>query len=371
MGLEKEQVLKMSIIKKPYNSLSMSEIVDSITKIGDKVTLLVSGEMGIGKSSILKELEKRHPNHIACYVDMTLKDIGDMLLPKITNLDGVDVCEFIPNIELGIHLNKPVIIMLDELTKSNKAVMNIALRLMLERKLGMHALPKGSIVFATGNLAAEGVGDLLPPHARNRICTVRMAKPTPDSWRFDYAMHNDVDPVVIATCLEYPEMFASFQDYEKPEQNPYIFDPRTPRLSFVTPRSMERASDIIKVCKDSNEDTLIHLLIGCVGEAAAMNLLTILKLDNTLPTFASIVASPETAKAPKSGAALCLVVSKVLGNVMKENMDSIMTYLDRLPREAQALFARGIMSANCPKRPIAVTNRLFTEWCIKNGFLFT
>ena len=101
-----------------------------------------------------------------------------------------------------------------------------------------------------------------------------------------------------------------------------------------------------------------------------MNILMIFKLDNTLPTYASIVATPETAKAPKSGAALCLIISKLLGNVTKETFDNIMVYLDRLPKEAQALFSRGLMSPNCPKRPIAVQNKAFTSWCIKNGYLF-
>jgi len=281
------------------------------------------------------------------------------------------VSEFVPNSEWGLQHGKPLIVMLDELGKASKSVMNSCLRVMLERKIGTHALPEGSIVFATTNLTAEGLGDNMPAHARNRIVTVRMAKPSPMDWRMNFAEHNGVHPVAIATVLEFPEMFASFQDYEKPEQNSYIYDPRSPRRAFVTPRSLERASDILHACSALNEDVLVHLLQGAVGERAAQDILMILKLDNSLPTFASIAASPETAKISKSGASLCLIVSKLIGNCTKENMDNVLIYLDRLPREAIALFMRGIMSSNSPKRPIAVTNRKFTELAVRLGFLFS
>jgi len=361
----------MSKVTNPYDSLSINDCVDLIDKVGDKITVLVQGHIGTGKTAILKILAKRYPDHTPVYCDITTKDVGDFLIPQIRTLDGQPVCSFIPNEEFGLHLNKPVILLLDELGKASKSVMNACLRLMLERTLGTYSLPEGSIVFATTNMASEGVGDNLPAHARNRICTVKMRKPSPMDWRMDFAEHNGVSPVIIATVLEWPEMLASFEDYESPNQNMYIHDPRSPRAAFVTPRSLERASDILKSCADLDEGILTHALMGVVGPAAAMHILTILKLDNTLPTFASIAANPETAKVPKGGAASCLTVSKLIGNASRENFDAIMIYLDRLSKECQALFARGVMSSNSPKRPIAVTNKKFTEWAVKNGHYFS
>jgi hypothetical protein len=354
----------------PYSSLNFNETVDLIERVGQQVSVLVRGPIGCGKSSMLKELAKRFPDHVPVYVDITLVDMGDFLLPKMTTIDGVEVCKFVPNSTLGIHLGKPVLLLFDEITKGSKSVQNMALRMFLEQKLGEYSLPKGSIVFATGNLSSEGVGDQMAAHANNRICNVTLRKPSPEEWRFGWAEHNGVDPVVIATVLEYPECLADPASYERPEQNNYIQDARSPRASFVTPRSLEKASDILKSCRDLDESVLTHALIGVVGEKFAMDLLTVLRLDNTLPSFASIVASPTTAKVAKGGAALCLTVSKLLGNASKENFDAIMVYLDRLPKEAQALFARGVMSSNSPKRPIAVQNKAFTLWCVTNGILF-
>jgi hypothetical protein len=356
--------------KKPYDSLSLNECIDLIDRVGDQVTILVQGPIGCGKSSMLKILANKYPNHMPVYCDITTKDAGDFLIPQIRTLDGVPVCSFIANEEFGFHLNKSVILLLDELGKAPKAVMNACLRLMLEKKLGTYTLPEGSIVFATTNLASDGVGDNIPAHARNRICTVKMRKPTPVEWRYDFAQNAGVDPVIIAAAIEYPDMFASPEDYDRPEQNQYIHDVRSPRAAFVTPRSLEKASDILKACRDMPEDVLIHALIGTIGERASLDVLNILRLDQSMPTWGAIIADPHNAQAPTSGAALCLVISKGLGNVDKASFDAWMTYLKRLPREAQALFCKGAMSTHCPKRSIATSNKQFTNWCADMGWLF-
>jgi MoxR-like ATPase len=169
-----------------FNSVTLKQCADLICAVGDKVTVLAQGEMGIGKSSMLKTLKAKFPDHFACYVDMTTKDVGDFAVPKIRTIDGVEVCSFIPNEEFGFHFDKPVIMMLDEVGKSSKAVFNASLRIILERKLGNYTLPEGSIVFATTNLAQEGIGDMIPPHARNRMTTVKISKPTADDWIDNY-----------------------------------------------------------------------------------------------------------------------------------------------------------------------------------------
>jgi len=357
-------------MKMPHSSINIKECVDLISRIGDQLTVLVQGEMGCGKSSMLKVLAESHPDHVPCYVDLTTKDVGDFLIPQIRTLDGVPVCSFIPNEEFGFHTGKPLIIMLDEIGKTSKAVLNATLCLMLERRLGVHTLPKGSLVFATTNLASEGIGDNLPPHARNRVCVVKMRKPTAEEWRWDYAQYAGIDPVVIATAVEYPSMLSSFEDYERPEMNEYIHDPRVMRAAFVTPRSLEKASDILKKCRDMPEDVLTHALFGVIGPRATMDMMNIIKLDSTMPSWAEIINKPHDAMVPTNGAATCLIISKALTNVDINTFDAWMQYASRLTREARALFAMGVMQANSPKRSIAVTNKQFTQYAVSQGYLF-
>ena len=135
--------------------------------------------MGTGKSSLLTTLAAARPDHVPCYFDCTTKDLGDITIPNIAKLDdGTGYVTYLTNEELGAHNDKPIILMIDEFGKANPAVKNALLRLILERKIGSYTLHPDSIIFATTNLGSEGVGDLLPAHARNRITVVETKKPT-------------------------------------------------------------------------------------------------------------------------------------------------------------------------------------------------
>lgn len=357
-------------MSKAFKTITLSEVTKLIAAIGHHTTVLVQGEMGIGKTEILKELSRMFPDYFACYADMTTKDVGDLLMPKIRPLNDVDTCSFVPNEEFGFHVPRKKLIMLDELGKAKGGVLNACLRLMNERSLGTNELPEGSIVFATTNLTIEGLGDTIPPHAKNRITVVQVAKPTAEEWTNNYALGAEVDPVIIATVNEYPQMFASFTDYEKPEQNPYIFDNRVSRAAFVTPRSMKRASDIYKSAAKVGGAVLTHALIGTVGEAAAHEIMTMHNMSAKMPRWEEIITDPESAPLPDTAAGQCMTVMKAAQRIEKTNLEAWMTYVKRLPLETQALFARSVMHKNSPKREMVATTSYFVGWVVSNHWVF-
>ena len=359
----------MSKINRPYEAVSLQEVTNLIAQVGDKVTVLAQGHIGTGKSSMLKVLADKFPDYHPCYLDCTTLDVGDISVPKIKTVENGEVTSFVPNENLGFHLAKPVILMVDELGKASKSVMNALLRIMLERRLGVNALPEGSIVFATTNLGGEGVGDMIQPHARNRLCVVKVRKPTAMEWIENFAMLNNVHPVAIGTAMEYPHMFESFENVEDPNSNHYIYHPKSPRTAFVTPRSMEKASDILKATDSLPDDVKIHALMGVVGEAAAMDMLTIQKLDDSMPSWERVVKDPEDCPLPKNGVANCMMVAKAAMRVEKDTMDAWMIYLARLPKEVQALFAKTIMRGQ--KKGMAATHRKFIEWASQHSYLFS
>lgn len=353
-----------------YKSLSLQQTADLIAAVGDKQTILAQGEMGIGKSSILKMLKTmpQFKDHFFCYVDITTKDVGDFLVPKIRTIDGIEVCSFIPNEEFGIHFkNKKVVLMLDELGKAKGGVLNACLRLMQERALGTYTFE--GVVFATTNLSVEGVGDVVPPHARNRVTQVRVRKPNAPEL-MEHAINNNWNPIIVATINEFPEMLASFEDYEKPEQNHYINDPRTVRSAFVTPRTLDKSGYILDKTMILGEDIMCHALAGTVGEPAMHNILTMVKLDTQLVSWDDLIKSPTTVNVPNNGAASCMLVAKAVQRIEKATMNAFMEFLPRLSKEAQGLFARTVMTDNCPKRDVAATNTKFATWAASNNYLF-
>jgi hypothetical protein len=352
-----------------YKSISLKETANLIHAVGKDVTVLAQGEMGIGKSSILKFLkEKLGDSYHYCYGDMTTKDVGDFLIPKIRMVDGVEVTSFIPNEEFGFHFDKPIVLMLDEIGKASKAVMNACLRLMLERQLGTYKLPEGSIVFATTNLSTEGIGDNLPPHARNRISVVKVRKPNAEEWIEDYALDAGVLPEVILAVKQFPQMFQSFEDLQDPKDNEYIYDPRMPRPAFCTPRSMDKASQLLSATKGMSETVISHALIGTIGKRATYDMMAMVRLAQDLPDWDSILKDPKKTHVPDSPSAVCMLVYSAVQRVEKDSMGKWMEYLNRLGKEAQGLFATSVMRTK--KASTAGTNQEFIKWATANNYLF-
>jgi energy-coupling factor transporter ATP-binding protein EcfA2 len=351
--------------------LSIDQCINLIAVTGHQTSVLVQGHMGTGKSSILKALAKAHPDHIACYFDCTTKDLGDITIPNIAKMDdGTGYVTYLTNEELGAHNDKPIIVMVDEFGKANPGVRRALTRFLLERQVGSYTLHPDSIVFATTNLGAEGVGDTMAAHERNRMNVVRMRKQDTTEW-LEWGINNDVDHALLGWVRDTPQLFQSFEDIKDPEENPYIFHPRSPRTAFVTPRSLEAASDTLKLRDRLDPTTVIASLIGQLGMRAAMDMMAFVALADKLPSLKSIKDDPLTAPVPDSAAAVCMVVYRALSALDRDWIDNWLIYLGRLDLEAQGMFANGARSAKYSKRSMVMTNKRFTEWCVANNYMFS
>ena len=350
--------------------INLPQCVDLIATVGSKRTVLAQGHMGSGKSSMLHMLGDKLPKHRKIYFDATTKDLGDIMIPSMQSIERDGCVRMIPHEELGLHIDGPIILMLDEYGKANPAVKNAMLRLMLERKVGSYSLHPDSVVFATTNLGSEGVGDILPPHARNRMTVVQIKK-TNNMDLIEYGINNNWDHSLLGWVKDNPHLMASFEDIKDPSENPYIFDPRAQRAAFVTGRSLEAASDILKVREGFDDITLTAALMGTIGDRGAMDLMAFVSLSDQLPTLQSIKDNPKSAKVPDSAAAICMVVYRTLSALDKDWLNSWMDYLPRLDTEAQAMFANGVRAPKYSKQTMVMTNKKFTEWAMKNNHLYT
>lgn len=366
------------------SSVSLNEFANMIATVGSDVTVIGQGEPGIGKSSMLKVLAKRFPEYELAYIDCTLLDLGDFALPYTETIEGngmkagLKVTKFAPNARFKFQSGKPVIVMLDEIGKAMKAVKNVLLTLMLEKRIGDVNLPEGSIVFGTTNLATDGVGDSLEAHARNRVCFVTVRKPhagfggdgsiDSDSWGA-WALDNDIAPEVIAWVKQFPQALESYTDQAQ-RDNPYIFNPtRAGQTAFVTPRSLEKASNIAKKRNQLGESVTITALAGTIGESAARDMQAFFTVVDKLPTWEAIMESPNSAKVPEDAVAKCILVFSAISRVDKDTLPKWLKYADRIDKELQALFARSIVKS-ASKQAMAVSNKDFVKWATDNQWLF-
>jgi len=374
---------------------SHDDLIEDIADLGREISLIIQGPMGWGKSAMLHTLGEmpRFKGYTLVYIDCTTKsDSGDFFMIKY----GEDGKTFltVPHEELGLHLEGPVIIMFDEIGKMPRSAFNAVLRILYERKSGTMSLHPDSIVFATTNLAAEGLGDLLPPHGINR-CQVRTYKvPTKMEW-LGWAIRNSIHDFIMSYANQNDHIFSCFLEHEEIGQYPELYDPRAVNkpVACVTGRSMENASHVfhaydrrIEAAMDAGtyqqggdlekkyQRVLLNGLVGTVGPVAANNMMTYFKMQGEIPTRDQIIQNPMGAPIPKSGAARCLLISRTLNDMDRELAGPWMTYLMRgdFTKVDQALFGMGTRVKGYPDKKLRAVagNTQYQKWAEVNSHLF-
>ena len=237
---------------------------------------------------------------------------------------------------------------------------------MLEKanpRLGDITLDKRSPIFLTGNLSTDGVGDNLKAHSRNRIVPVTISKPTAEEW-IEWGSNKGIEAEVLAWVYQYPQVLASYRDGNQSE-NPYIYNPKKPQAAFVSPRSLETASNIIRSRRFLDSDTVISALTGAIGESGARDMQAYIEFADQLPTWEATIKEPKTAPVPTSAGACAIVVFGAIARITKDTITPFMEYLERFESEWQAVFAINI--AKTPsKQAIAFSCKAFANWVSKN-----
>ena len=365
--------------------VSLAQAAKAIAVIGAQRTVILEGEPGIGKSSTLTELASLYPTYHRVYLDcQLLSDQGDFFYPFIVVTEaGSHTAKRIALEDFDFSDGVPVIMMLDEIGKSTKPVMNVITTLMQERRIGNNHLPEGSIVYATTNLSSDGVGDFIAAHASNRVIRLEVQKPhvgmnadgsvDKDSWGM-WALSNDIDPTLLAWFKMNPQALDSYRDHDGKTEwsNPYAYHPTKGAKSFVSNRSAHTASDIIKKRDELNDHGLLMaMLAGACGESFARDFSAYLVVKDRLPTPEAIRNAPETALVPEKGDAIAQVqlALMLVNQVNTDSVDAFVTYVKRLGSEYQALFGKSAI-ANPLKQTVVIKCEAFRKWALDNQWMF-
>lgn len=323
---------------------------------------MLRGEPGIGKSWMLEEIANSMGYGYA-YIDVPNLDLGDIAMPVIDH--DTKTTRYYPNARFGLHTGKPMVIMLDEFSKGAEPVKHM-LHPMLEKanpRLGDLSISKENIVFLTGNLATDGVGDSMKAHTLNRIVPITVQKPDAEQW-LAWAIPNGVEPEVCAWVNQFPHVLASYTDPAQSE-NPYIFNPKRAQAAFVSPRSLVTASNIVRSRHQNDNDSVIAALIGSIGESGARDMQAYLEFSDQLPTWEQTINNPTTTKIPTDPGACAIVVFGAISRIEKDTITPFMQYVERMSAEWQAVFAINLSKAKA-KQQIAFSCKAFADWVAKN-----
>jgi len=342
--------------------LSHKQVVSLIKTMGPKRTVLIEGEAGAGKTAILHDM-KEDPqfadHHVVDPIDCTQLSDGSVWMPDIDRASGVS--RELPNERFGVHREnqkgvdggRPIVICLDELAKARQFIKDVLAPIVYERRVGQYHMPEGSIVFGCTNLSTEGLGDSIQAHLRNRLCIVRMRKPTKDEWVQDFAVPRGLAPEIIAAAEMFPQIFDSFTDYQaggqyagKPlaKENPYIFNPADGgQLQVVSPRSLHAASDLVKCMDSMDEATLTAGLEGIIGAPFAGQLMSFIRFGQELPPFSRVCDEPGDCPVPKNPTAQIVQVFQFITQVKDAaQAEAVCVYIKRMRNEMQSLFVHTV-----------------------------
>lgn len=351
--------------------IGINELARDIAACGDINSFLVKGEPGCGKSSLLKILReifsKDKRNYI--YFDCAVKDVGDTWM-NIPVHDRKRLEQYISD-QFDFDNGLPFVVMLDEYMKAPKMLQVMFTRMVQERTVGDRPMPEGSIVFGTSNNESDGVGDTMLAHSANRLTIVPMRKPSQQEWLI-WASNNGISGTMRAWAASTKSLFESYTTLDAAEldKNEYIFNPKKPRLSFVTPRSMEKSDNFVRNYKRL-QDRVRTYIAGTMGFAAAQNLYAFILLEKELLTTKQVIADPLGCPLPsKTSAAFMMMFNAIDDLLTQDDLTQFMKFVFRIGhREVEGIFFTMLLQTKKTIK-LARNNTTVMDWAAKNVELF-
>jgi len=229
------------------NIKELKKNLSFILKPGVKQTItpMIHGKPGIGKSDAVRQICKQlstETNIKYDFIDLRLSQL------ESSDLRGIPV----PDIDKGIAKWLPPeflpfegvekfkgthgILLLDEMNRARTDVLQAAFQLVLDRRVGLHKLLDSWFIVAAGNLGLEDGTDVneFDSALNNRFIHFTVSENL-DDW-IDWARKSEIHSDIITFIQSKPNMLY----YEIKEEADI----------FVTPRSWEKFSDILKANKD-------------------------------------------------------------------------------------------------------------------------
>ena len=235
-----------------------------------KRPLFLWGPPGIGKSELVAEIAEELGGYM---IDLRLgqmeptdirgipfynKDLGKMDWAEPVDLPTKEFAEQYPI----------VVLFLDEMNSAAPSVQAAAYQLILNRRCGKYFLPDNVVLVAAGNRESDkGVTYRMPTPLANRFIhqEMRVDFASYQEWAVKNKIHKDV---------------VGYLSFAK--QDLYDFDPKSASRAFATPRSWTFVSQILED-EDGDDDTIMNLVAGTVGEGLAVKFMAHRKIAGRMP----------------------------------------------------------------------------------------
>ena len=262
-----------------------------------KRPLFLWGPPGIGKSELVADITEELGGYM---IDLRL---GQM---EPTDIRGIPFYNRdngkmdwaapidLPDEELASQYPL-VVLFMDEMNSSAPSVQAAAYQLILNRRIGKYKLPDNVVMVAAGNRESDkGVTYRMPTPLANRFIHQEM-KCDFASWQ-EWAVNHNIHKDVVG--------YISFA-----KQDLYDFDAKSASRAFATPRSWSFVSEILSD-EEGDDDTIMNLVAGTVGEGLAVKFMAHRKVAGRMPKPEDILSGKvDTLDVKEVSAMYSLVIS--------------------------------------------------------------
>ena len=245
-----------------------------------KRPLFLWGPPGIGKSELVADLTAELGGAM---IDLRLGQMEPTDIRGIPfynkDLGKMDWAEPIDLPDAEFAAQYPIVVLfLDEMNSAAPSVQAAAYQLILNRRIGKYIMPENCVIVAAGNRESDkGVTYRMPTPLANRFIHQEM-KVDFASWQ-DWAVNHGIHKDVVG-----------YLTYAKQDLNE--FDAKSASRAFATPRSWTFVSQLLED-EDADDDTVMNLIAGTVGEGLAVKFMAHRKVAGKMPKPEDILAGKE------------------------------------------------------------------------------
>jgi len=245
-----------------------------------KRPLFLWGPPGIGKSELVAEITQELGGHM---IDLRLGQMEPTDIRGIPfyNKDSgkMDWAEPVDLPTKEFASQYPIVVLfLDEMNSAAPSVQAAAYQLILNRRSGKYFLPDNVVMVAAGNRESDkGVTYRMPTPLANRFIhqEMRVDFASYQEWAIKNNIHKDV---------------VGYLTFAK--QDLYDFDAKSASRAFATPRSWTFVSQLLED-EDGDDDTVMNLIAGTVGEGLAVKFMAHRKVAGRMPRPEDILSGKE------------------------------------------------------------------------------
>ena len=334
--------------------ISSSEMIDALDSVLlSKLTPMLVGSPGIGKSDIVKLVAKKH-NLKLIDVRLAQSDPTDLNGFPTLQSDGKRM-DYAPPTTFPLeHLDQLPenhdgwLLFLDEINAAPPSIQAAAYKLVLDRQIGAHNLHKRVAIVCAGNKATDkAIVNRLSTAMQSRMIHLNLMV-DPEAW-LDWANASDIDHRVISFIKFRPELLHKF--------NPSHADD-----TFASPRTWEFLSKII-IDKVKFNATDHAVLVGTVGEGPATEFRAFSEVYKDLPTIEDMIENPTLVNIPREPGHQYAMTTLISHHANDDTIESLMIVTKKLPIEFQVVVLKDIYAI----APELKTNPVITAWVTANA----